>query len=133
MKKNAYGDMGQQHILLAPTPISGTTPIQVIDDMTNFDGAGYVLVTTGTVAGAWTFQGINGYRPVAGMNNSIASAGQSGNVTSLASPATTNPAGSPTSQCTQFSVFMWGACGITFTPTSGAGNIAVYRVKKGND
>lgn len=123
--------MGAQHVLLAPVAISGVTPIQVIDDMTNFDGAGYILVTTGTVAGAWTFQGIDGWRP-GGINNSLASAGISGDVSTLASPAPGAISSGGSSKATQLVPFMWGALGITFTPTSGAGNVAVYRVKKGN-
>lgn len=132
MKRNTYGEQGQQHVLLAPTAVADTNPHQVVDDMTMFDGAAYVLVATGTLAGAWTFQGINGARFTPGLNNSQVSAGQSGDISSLASPAPGAILTGGSSKATQISPCMWGAIGITFTATSGSGNIAVYRVKKGN-
>ena len=83
------------------------------------------------LAGAWTFQGINGWQP-GGINNNLARPGVSGNVSTLASPALAAVLTGGSSQAVQLVPFMWGALGITFTATSGSGNIAVYRTKKGN-
>ncbi len=131
MKHTTFGDMGAQYVLLAPTAVADTNPHQVVDDLMGFDGAGLVLVTTGTLAGAWTFQGINGWQP-GGINNNLARPGVSGNVSTLASPALAAVLTGGSSQAVQLVPFMWGALGITFTATSGSGNIAVYRTKKGN-
>ena len=124
--------MGTQYVLLPPTAVADTNPHQVVDDMMSFDGAGYVLVTTGTLAGAWTFQGIDGWQP-GGINNNLGRPGVSGNVSTLSSPALAAVLTGGSSQAVQLVPFMWGACGITFTATSGSGNMAVYRIKKGNN
>lgn len=134
MKHTTKGDNGSSMILLALTAISGTTPIVVQDSMVQFDGVAYVLKSTGTVAGAWTIQAANNYQApgAGGLRNTPANAGDFGDVSSLCTPALAAAAGAPKTQAVQIVPFGWGAAQVTFTPTSGAGNVAVYRVAKGN-
>jgi len=97
--------------------------------MTGWDGAAYTLVTTGDLQGAWTFEGsCNHFEQDA---TCYANDGDFDDITALAqpAPAAVTAAGS---QATQIAPCMFGSVQVTFTPTSGSGDIAVYRTAKGN-
>lgn len=134
MKHTTRGDNATSMILIAPVAIVGTTPIPVFFPTGQFDGFSLVLVTTGTVAGAWTIGAANDYQPpnATGLQNIPANAGNFGNVSTLAQPALAAVLSGGSKQAVQVSPFMWGAGSLTFTPTSGAGNVAAYIFAKGN-
>ncbi len=134
MKHTTRGDNGTSMVLIAPVAIVGTTPIPITFPMGQFDGVGLVLVTTGTVAGAWTIQAADDFQPsgLTGLQNVPANAGNFGPVSTLCAPALVAAAGSPTKQAVQIVPFMWSTGLLTFTPTSGAGNVAAYIYCKGN-
>jgi hypothetical protein len=134
VKHTTKGDNAGTAVLIPVQAIAGTTPVVVAELMGQFDGVGLVLVTTGTVAGNWKIEAANDYQPTnaQGLQNTSANPGNWGDVTAVASPAIVQPAGAPKSQAVQIAPFSWGAMRLTFTPTSGAGNVAAYRFAKGN-
>jgi len=137
--KLRYGD-GNDCFFMALQAISGTTPVvSNVIDMRDFDSVGLQLISTGTVAGTWLIEMSNDYVPRQNTNSygQVSSTldtaqGTFTDCTALflkaaAGTAIANPAGSATSQYAQPRDFIrCRALRITFTPSSGAGNVAVY-------
>lgn len=132
-----YGD-GGDCIWIPTQAISGTTPIvsAVIPDVRDYDAIGMQLITTGTVAGTWLIEGSNDF--VAASNGNAYGSTSNGTATgtwsdvtahfskAVAGTAIANPAGSATSQFAQTPNGLRCRClRITFTPSSGAGNVTV--------
>jgi|SRR6187431_207697 len=131
MKKNRVGSYGNENIVFIPTAISGTTamvsnPISI----ENLDIVGLQLVSTSTVAGAWTVQVSNDYAPSIGSLNQTESAGTWSQAAALFSPTIAAVISGGGSQYVQATLAAsWFR--VTFTPTSGAGNVAAYYSAKG--
>jgi hypothetical protein len=130
MARNEKGTLQlSQAILLKLTPVNGTTPIvSEVDPMAGYDGFSLVLVTTGTVVGAWTIAGADDWFELDGCT--FANAGHFGDISDLAEPALVDVT-TASVQATQIVPCMFGAIQVTFTPASGTGSVAAYRVKKG--
>jgi hypothetical protein len=130
VKHTTRGDNGTSFILIASQAISGTTPIVAQFPMQQYDGVALVLVTTGTVHGAWTIGAANNGLGNSTLNNP-GGTGTYGDVTSLCAPAiaAVTAAGA---QAVQIVPFGWGGGQLTFTPSSGSGNVAAYIFAKGN-
>lgn len=133
MGRNVKGNINlAQAILLPLTAVVGTTPISTpVDPMDGYDGFSLVLVTTGTVHGAWTITAADDYFEGAD-GITFASAGHFGDITSLALPAIVAVT-TASVQATQVTPCQFGAIVVTFTPASGSGSVAVYRVAKGTN
>jgi hypothetical protein len=130
VKHNTRGDNASTAVLIAPVAISGTTPIVAQFPMQNFDGVALVLVTTGTVHGDWSVQAANNGLGNNTLNNPVAT-GTYADVSSLCEPALATVT-TASKQAVQIVPFGWGGGQLTFTPTSGAGNVAAYIFAKGN-
>jgi hypothetical protein len=133
MKKNIYGDQASQNILIPVQAISGTTPIVAKLNMQNMDRVALVLVTTSTVAGAWTIGASNDYQQPQGLANKQAASGAFGSITTLAEPTIAAVVSGGSTQAVQIPRFGWGAISVTFTPTSGAGNVSAFIMAKGTN
>lgn len=131
MKHTTRGDNGTTFVLIASQAISGTTPIVAVFPMQQYDGVALVLVSTGTVAGAWTVQAANNGLGNNTQNNPTAT-GTYADVSTLCSPALAAVVSGGSKQAVQIVPFGWGGGQLTFTPTSGAGNVAAYIFAKGN-
>lgn len=135
MKANVVGDLLDDNILIPVQAISGTTPI--VSDarpIDNLDGVGLQLITTGTVAGTWLIEGSNNYvsNKIPNLNqNAQASGIQWSDITALFG-SVTQPAGSATSQFRQCHPLVCRFVRVTFTPSSGAGNVSAFYSGKGN-
>lgn len=128
------GDLLGDNVLIPAQAISGTTPIVAdVKDLTNVDGCCFQLQSTGTVAGTWKVEVSNDYssvlRPAL---DQLPNTGLWTDVTSQFSPAITNPAGSATNQFCQMYPFVGRSVRVTFTPSSGAGNVYATYFAKGN-
>lgn len=135
MKANVVGDLLDDNILIPVQAISGTTPIvSDVCSLDNLDGVGLQLVTTGTVAGTWKIEASNNYvsNKIPNLNqNAQASGIQWSDVTALFGTIT-QPAGSATSKFYQCHPLVCRFLRVTFTPTSGAGNVSAFYCAKGN-
>lgn len=137
--KLLYG-RGDESKFITLQAISGTTPIVgKVVDMQDFDSVGLQLISTGTVAGSWKIEISNNYVPQQNSNSygqvsatADTAEGTFTDVTALfliaaAGTAIAAAAGSATSQYAQPRDFIRCRClRVTFTPTSGAGNVACY-------
>lgn len=129
MKKNirGIGNEGQ----FGPITIVGTTPIPFTIEISNLDNLSFQLNTTGTVAGAWTFQADNRYSTDAQFNAAVNAGTWPAMPTSLFSTVAA-AAGAPTDQYVQSLVPIAArAIRVTFTPTSGAGTASLAFFGKG--
>lgn len=116
--------------VFAAVTAAGVTPISFIVLMTDYDNIGFQLITTGTLAGAWTFQADNKYSNDA-QYNWPANPGTWPSVTAL---FTTVPAVLSGGSDNYAQTIGLGAKAVraTFTPTSGAGTAqAIYCAKGG--
>ncbi len=129
MQKNVYGE-GSEGIVIPTQAISGTTPIvSTVTWINMLDNVGYQLVTTGTVAGAWKVEVSNNYA-VTWYNNQAAGAGDWFDYTSrMTTIAAVLSGGS--NQIAEHIGCTCRAMRLTFTPTSGAGNVSAYFYGKG--
>lgn len=133
MRSNLLGKGGQCYII--PTQaISGVTPITSAIITTDvIDLLSLQLVTTGTVAGTWTIQASNDYIATpAGEAYGSQPTQATGTFSSYTGFTFAAPAGSPTSQFVEKSGFGPRAFKLTFTPSSGAGNVTAIMFGKGN-
>ena len=112
-------------VISAPTAISGTPPNVTPGTPLGAGAVSHQLATTGTVAGSWKIEVSN--KP--GVENDNSDASPSDVTAGFQTPAgvaIAAAAGSPTSQFVQSSFVKAGAMRVTFTPTSGAGNVLDY-------
>ena len=134
MKANVVGDLLDDNILIPLQAIVGTTPI-VSDVMSldNLDGAGLVLNSTGTVAGTWKVEGSNNYTSA-----KIPNLNQGAQVNSIrwadittAFGTISQPAGSASTKFYQAYPLVCRFIRVTFTPSSGTGNVSADYCAKG--
>ena len=132
MKANVVGDLLDDNLLIPLQAIVGTTPI-VSDVMSldNLDGAGLVLNSTGTVAGTWKVEGSNNYTSA-----KIPNLNQGAQVNSIRWADITamfgTISGSVGTKFYQAYPLVCRFIRVTFTPTSGAGNVSADYCAKGN-
>ncbi len=130
--KERFGD-GEDRFFLPFTTISGTTAIpgRVID-LRRYDSSGMQFISTGTVAGTWLVEVSNDYVPTMNGNayGEIANAGHWSTIPNAQfSPAIATVVSGGSSQPVQANL-TFRAMRITFTPTSGAGQVAVLGFAK---
>ena len=122
-----FGNANREGRIIPLTAISGTTPIvsggYFLED---YNGISFQLGSDGTVAGAWKIEVSNDYS--VGFNDDRVTAGTWTDVTAAFVDAAGNPAiaavtSGGSNQATQAAPFMFRAYRVTFTPTSGAGNV----------
>lgn len=135
MKANTVGDLFDQNIIMPSQAISGTTPIVVGPfHVEHLDNIALVLKSTGTVAGTWLIEASCNYVNTAfpGLNNSTQSGNDVWADAHVVFSTITQPTGTPLTEYVQTtSDFAAMAFRLTFTPTSGAGNVAAYCFRKG--
>lgn len=122
-----FGNANREGRIIPLTAISGTTAVPsgayFLED---YNGISFQLITDGTVAGAWKIEVSNDYS--VGFGDDRAFTGNWTDVTAAFVDAAGNPAiatvvSGGSSQATQAAPFMYRAYRVTFTPTSGAGNV----------
>lgn len=102
--------------------------------MQHFDNIGLVLKTTGTVAGTWLIEASCNYVSLRAptLNNSTQAGNDVWADCHVVFNAITQPSGTALTQYIQnTSEFAGQFLRITFTPSSGAGNVAAYCFRKG--
>jgi hypothetical protein len=142
MMKDTTGDGGDA-VVLASTAISGTTPIVSGPiDVRDKDACSLQLVATGSPAGAWKVEASNDFVPgvtsgavggsSSGAYGSPAFAGTWSDITALFSrPTTIATVAAAGSQYVQAESHLDARhIRITFTPTSGTGNVFVNCFRK---
>lgn len=128
MAKKTIRGKGNEGLLQDVTSGAGVVtvgPIQVDD----FDNISFQLVTTSTLAGAWTIQASNDYNAL-GDYNGAERAGTWTDVTALFTTMAAVVTGG-SSRYTQSVGFAGKALRIVWTPTSGAGNVSAWMCAKG--
>jgi hypothetical protein len=109
--------------------ISGTTPIHgIFPGALDFSAFGFQMITTGTVAGTWIVEASNNY--IVQGYDAVSATGTWDDVTSLLNATPTVAAGSPTDQYRQIAAYAGRAIRVTFTPSSGAGNVQCFMTAK---
>jgi len=131
LRSNLLG-RGKACYIIPTQAIVGATPIVspvITTDV--IDLLSLQLITTGTVAGTWTMQASNDYisTPMGELGDPSQSTGHFSSYTGFTFAA---PTGSPTSAILEKSGFGPRAFTLTFTPSSGAGNVTAIMFGKGN-
>ena len=142
MMKDTTGDGGDAYVLPV-TAISGTTPIVSHPiDVRDKDAVSLVLITTGSGAGAWLIEASNDFVPgvtaggvggsSSGAYGAPAATGNWATITALfARPAAIATVTTASVQYAQAIDHLDARhIRITFTPTSGAGNVSVAAFRK---
>lgn len=128
MKANVLG-VGQNDVFATPLTVSDTAAHSFSLLIPWFDNVSWVLVTTGTLAGAWTFQASNNYADDTEYNQAVA-AGTWVDVTTLFTTVAAVLTGG-TTRYAQSVGLAARAVRATFTATSGAGTIFAWPFAKG--
>lgn len=112
---------GDDYKVIPSTTVSGTTPIvSAVVDIRDLDSIGFQLITTGSVAGAWTFAASNNFQPEGiASYGQIPTMGDWSDVTALFAPAAVTTASNQSKQAN----LRARSIRATFTPTSGAGTV----------
>jgi hypothetical protein len=131
MKANMVGDLLDDNILIPLQAIVGTTPIvSDVCSIDNLDGAGLVLNSTGTVAGTWKVEASNNY-----VTTKVPNLNQGAQVNSIRWADVTalfgTISGSVGTKFYQCYPLVARAIRVTFTPSSGAGNVSADYCAKG--
>jgi hypothetical protein len=116
---------GSSCYVIPTQAISGTTPIiSRTTDLNGTKGVSYLLVTTSTVAGSWKVEVSNDYSGAGGGNfMQPPTAGDWVDITSAFSPSIAAVTSGGSSQFVQMGPLSCRTIRVTFTPTSGAGNV----------
>lgn len=128
MKKNRLGD-GQNDRFSTPLAVSDTNPHSFQMRIDHVDNVSWVLITTGTLAGAWTFQASNDWADDTEFNQVI-KAGTFVDITALFTTLAAVLTGGSTRYAQSVGLAA-RSVQATFTATSGAGNISAFPFCKG--
>lgn len=135
--KLVYG-LGNDSVWIPTQAIVGTTPIvsKVIMALQNADHVALQLITTSTVAGGWLIEGSNDFTPPSGVGGAnidiygeAASTGTWSDITLAFVKAAAGTAiaavltGGSNQPAWPMQPLSFRAMRVTFTPTSGAGNV----------
>jgi len=128
--KNLYGQ-GMEGRVLNTTVSDTTVQTSHVTFLNTLDNISYQLISTGTVAGAWTVEVSNNYTPGLG-DNQAPNSGNWVDITSLFTTVNAVTSGG-SDQYIEKSSGLIGARAIRvkFTPTSGAGTVSAWFFGKG--
>jgi hypothetical protein len=129
VKKNRLGE-GQNAAFSTPLTVSDTNPHSFQMRIDHVDNVSFVLITTGTLAGAWTFQASNDWADDTEFNQLI-KAGTFVDITTLFTTVAAVLSGG-SARYAQSVGLAARSVQATWTATSGTGTISAFPFAKGS-
>lgn len=130
MKKTKFG-LGNEGIAASAVATSGTTVVDTVVPIMDTDNISFTLLTTGTIAGAWTILASNDWNEL-GAYNGQARSGNFVDVTALFTTMAAVLTGGTARYCQSSQPMSAKALMVRWTPTSGTGTISIYTYQKSN-